>query len=127
MDINHRREAEKHASKGSFTKGENGHPADPIATDFHLRMATVHALLAAVAPAAPPLPARGDVTEAWLKAQRDAHADGYDSPPPEWFALDAALHDYRLHADTGTPLGERVPCRCSPADCAGCADEAVAR
>jgi DNA polymerase-3 subunit epsilon len=56
----------------------------------------------------PHQPARGDAVEQWLKAQRDAHLDGYNSPSPEWHALDRVLDDYRLHADTGTPLGEHA-------------------
>lgn len=65
----------------------------------------------------PPLPARGDAVEAWLKAQRDQLVDGYDSPSPDWYALDAVLDDYRLHADTGTPLGEHV---CDGGNCDDC-------
>lgn len=49
-------------------------------------------------------PARGDQFEAWLKAQRDEFARG-DSP---WPVLDYLLDNYRLHADTGTPLDEHV-------------------
>lgn len=52
---------------------------------------------------------RGDEIEAWLKATRDKYA-GY-VPVEEWLALDAALDDYRLHADTGTPLSETVESR----------------
>lgn len=54
-----------------------------------------------------PLPARGDDVETWLKTQRDRHTDGY-TRDPEWEALDCLLDRYRLHADTGTPLGEHV-------------------
>lgn len=47
MSINHRAEAERHLSQGSFVKSpEQPHPVDPVATDFHLRMAQVHATLA---------------------------------------------------------------------------------
>lgn len=46
MSINHRAEAERHASAGSFLD-ETGWPVNPRATDFHLRMAQVHATLAA--------------------------------------------------------------------------------
>ncbi|MBX9392238.1 hypothetical protein K4749_01155 [Streptomyces sp. TRM72054] len=49
-------------------------------------------------------PRRGDQFEAWLKEFRDACAGQTD----EWHAFDAALDRYRLHADTGTPLGEHV-------------------
>lgn len=55
----------------------------------------------------PPLPARGDHVEAWLKARRDEHTDGY-TRDPDWETLDHLLDDYRLHADTGTPLVEHV-------------------
>jgi len=48
MTINHRAEAEKHLSQGAFTQSpEKAHPIDPVATYFHLRMAQVHATLAA--------------------------------------------------------------------------------
>ena len=49
-------------------------------------------------------PQRGDAFEAWLKAQRDAAADY----PEAHQAADGLLDLYRLHADTGTPLGEHV-------------------
>jgi hypothetical protein len=47
---------------------------------------------------------RGDKFEQWLKAQRDAAADY----PEAHQATDGLLDLYRLHADTGTPLGEHV-------------------
>lgn len=55
----------------------------------------------------PHQPRRGDAIEAWLKAQRDLLTDDYGRTP-EWQALDDVLDAYRLHADTGTPLGEHV-------------------
>jgi hypothetical protein len=55
----------------------------------------------------PPLPARGDAVEAWLKGQRDTHSDRY-GVTPAWYVLDDALDTYRLHADTRTPLTEHV-------------------
>ncbi|BBB01023.1 hypothetical protein RVR_8255 [Actinacidiphila reveromycinica] len=60
--INHRAEAEKHASQAAHLKSDRRHhPIDPIATDFHLRMATVHATLAA-----------GETTAASSTDMRDA-------------------------------------------------------
>jgi hypothetical protein len=50
------------------------------------------------------LPRRGDQFEAWLKAQRDEHPRSSHA----WFMTDCILDRYRLHADTGTPLGEHV-------------------
>lgn len=47
---------------------------------------------------------RGDAFEAWLKQQRDA-CFGHAS---SWATVDGLLDQYRLHADTGTPLGEHV-------------------
>lgn len=58
-------------------------------------------------PARAALPRRGDAFEAWLKAQRDQYRDSV-GPTCGWRHLDAALDDYRLHADTGTPLTERA-------------------
>lgn len=69
-------------------------------------------LLAAVTHSGPgcnpePLPARGDAVEAWLKTQRDTHSDRY-GVTPAYFILDDLLDQYRLHADTATPLTEHV-------------------
>lgn len=50
-------------------------------------------------------PRRGDPFEAWLKEQRDDHRD---ADRGQWTVLDNLLDRYRLHADTGTPLGEHV-------------------
>jgi hypothetical protein len=50
-------------------------------------------------------PRRGDPFEAWLKAQRDERRD---DDRGQWGTLDNLLDLYRLHADTGTPLGEHV-------------------
>lgn len=48
MSINHRAEAAHHLSQGSFvSSADRPHPTDPVATDYHLRMAQVHATLAA--------------------------------------------------------------------------------
>lgn len=71
-------------------------------------MSRLRRLLAAVAHSGPgyqptPLPARGDAVEAWLKAQRGATTSWDD-----WHVLDNLLDRYRLHADTGTPLGEHI-------------------
>lgn len=52
-----------------------------------------------------PQPRRGDQFERWLKAQRDEYEV---RSSPQWGALDEVLDTYRLHADTGTPLGEHV-------------------
>jgi hypothetical protein len=46
MSINHRAEAERCASKASYLS-DAGHPYNPKMTDFYLRLATVHATLAA--------------------------------------------------------------------------------
>lgn len=47
MNINHRAEAERHLSQASHVSSPNRmHPIDPVTTDFHLRMAAVHATLA---------------------------------------------------------------------------------
>lgn len=70
-------------------------------------------LRAVAAPAPPHQAQRGDEVAAWLKK----HRDGYSKPQVGWFVLDELLEDYRLHADTGTPLGEHA-CD-SPWCCAG--------
>jgi len=49
-------------------------------------------------------PSRGDIVEAWLRNKRDV----YPVSSPEWYAIDHALDEYRLHSDTGTPLNERI-------------------
>ncbi|MGW2048628.1 hypothetical protein ACWCPF_26105 [Streptomyces sp. NPDC001858] len=48
-------------------------------------------------------PRRGDPVEAWLKARRK-----YTTTWHDWHTLDDLLDAYRLHADTGTPLGKHV-------------------
>ena len=53
-------------------------------------------------------PRRGDQFEAWLKAQRDEHGWQGSNDRRLYDAFDNALDRYRLHADTGTPLGEHV-------------------
>lgn len=63
-------------------------------------------------------PRRGDHVEAWLKQQRDEH----DPASSHWGALDLALDDYRLHADTGTPLDQHCCEGGNVDDCAGCHD-----
>jgi hypothetical protein len=69
-------------------------------------------------------PARGDQFEAWLKAQRDL-CEGHAST---WNVVDGLLDQYRLHADTGTPLDQHAcdgpHCDCPPsAGGSGAADE----
>lgn len=60
--INHRAEAERHASQAAHLKSDREpHPIDPVASDFHLRMAMVHATLA-----------RGDENTADQANARDA-------------------------------------------------------
>lgn len=51
-----------------------------------------------------PGPQRGDAIEVWLKSWRDRHQRGF----PSWYSLDDVLDDYRIHADTGTPLDQEV-------------------
>ncbi|GHC36782.1 MULTISPECIES: hypothetical protein [Streptomyces rochei group] len=75
-------------------------------------------------------PHRGDAFEAWLKAQRDA-CFGHAS---SWAAVDGLLDQYRLHADTGTPLGEHVcegkvvgDCECLEQPAAGARQDGAGR
>ena len=56
-------------------------------------------------------PTRGDEVEAWLKRQRDEYTVPGCLAAGAYRALDLALDDYRLHADTGTPLGDEVKTR----------------
>ncbi|MFI1485707.1 hypothetical protein [Streptomyces sp. NPDC020747] len=64
---------------------------------------------------------RGDAFEQWLKNFRDSCGGETD----EWHAFDAALDRYRLHADTGTPLGEHVCEGRAVGDC-GCLEKPAA-
>jgi hypothetical protein len=52
----------------------------------------------------PHQPQRGGDVEAWIKQRRDE----YRPSSTDWTALDRLLDDYRLHADTGTPLSGEV-------------------
>lgn len=60
----------------------------------------------------PHRPCRGDDVEAWLKQWRDQF--GHPSSYPERTAIDNLLDDYRLRADTGTPLHAEVRERDEP-------------
>ena len=51
-------------------------------------------------------PMRGDEVEAWIKRKRDEF-----SATLAYWTLDDLLDDYRLHADTGTPLSGEVTAR----------------
>lgn len=52
---------------------------------------------------------RGDAVEAWLRRDRDALlADSADWAQQAAAVVDDLLEDYRLHADTGTPLDAEV-------------------
>lgn len=53
--------------------------------------------------AQPYQPKRNDEVATWIKAKRDEHGPGW-----RWGELDNLLDDYRLHADTGTPLTSDV-------------------
>ncbi len=54
-------------------------------------------------------PRRDDQVAAWLKARRDQYKHGQtDEAVAIHYALDAALDDYRDHADTGTPLNQEI-------------------
>lgn len=64
-------------------------------------------------------PARGDAVEAWLRAHRDSYDRDHDR---QWPAIDEMLDDYRLHADTGTPLDQHCCEGGNVDDCAGCHD-----
>jgi hypothetical protein len=58
----------------------------------------------------PHVPHRGSDVEAWIKEARDEYPKSTGYPEsPEWLALDGLLDDYRLHADTGTPLDSDEP------------------
>lgn len=71
----------------------------------------------------PHFPERGDAIEAWLKEWRDR----YDPEVHvQWHSLNQMLDEYRLHADTGTPLDEHVCEGGNVDDCAGCYDAARA-
>lgn len=74
---------------------------------------------------------RGDQFEAWLKAQRDDHRD---DDRGRWSAYDDLLDRYRLHADTGTPLGEHLcegqavgDCECLEQPAAGARQDGAQR
>ena len=68
-------------------------------------------------------PRRGDAVEQWLKDQRD-ELDRRDSV---WHVLDYLLDQYRLHADTRTPLNQHVCENGTPDDCYGCYEQAQQR
>jgi hypothetical protein len=56
----------------------------------------------AIGPAPVQPPVRGDHIDQWLRAQRDE----FEPCDSQWDVIDNVLDQYRLHADTGTPLDE---------------------
>lgn len=66
-----------------------------------------------------PIPSRDDAVAAWLRAQRDA----YPIATIAHNVVDELLDQYRLHADTATPLHLHVCEGGNRDDCAGCHDE----
>ena len=71
---------------------------------LNLSRGDILALLQAAEPHIRHRPQREDAVATWLKKRRDQNP----RDPQAWFALDNALDDYRLHADTGTPLTQPV-------------------
>lgn len=63
-----------------------------------------------------PVPRRGDAVDQWLFAQRARFIDD----GPAWVAVDEVLDQYRLHADTRTPLDQHVCEGGTVDDCYGC-------
>lgn len=75
-------------------------------SDAH-RLRTLHHILYSGdegTPASKHQARRGDEIEAWIKRTRDVYARADEC----WHAIDGLLDDYRLHADTGTPLSGEV-------------------
>ncbi|MFE0207033.1 hypothetical protein [Streptomyces sp. NPDC058985] len=70
-------------------------------------------------------PRRGDQFETWLKQQRDDYASDRANDPATYDVLDDLLDQYRLHADTGTPLGEHV-CEARVVGDCGCLEQPAA-
>jgi hypothetical protein len=68
----------------------------------------------------PHRPQRGDAVEAWLKQQRDQYGWHGTNDATRWNTLDRLLDDYRLHADTGTPLDQHACENGNVDDCHGC-------
>lgn len=79
------------------------------------------------------LPSRDDDVATWLKAARDQeNGDGTPWDRARWNVLDDLIEEYRLHADTGTPLLQHACdgghcCNaevCSKCGTAGCLEDA---
>jgi hypothetical protein len=84
-----------------------GLSSDPAALDEREAARLIRAELARLraASAAPETsPARNSDVEAWLKQARDFN----DFDTLRYLIIDELLDDYRLHADTGTPLSEHA-------------------
>lgn len=63
----------------------------------------------------PQQPRRDDEVAKWLKARRDELPR--DHWGNHWSLIDGLLDDYRLHADTSTPLDQHV---CTTTPCEDC-------
>jgi hypothetical protein len=86
--------------------GEEVWAQTDAADQYHTKAAllpVMHACVDALE-AEPHKAKRGDEVEAWIKATRDR----FTPHDKHWNSLDWLLDDYRLHADTATPLSEEV-------------------
>ena len=90
------------AQEEIYSRGDEFSADDQAAVDSLRRVADEEQ------PATEAQPRPGDQFEQWLKAQRDSYGSHGANDRDLYDAFDALLDHYRLHADTGTPLGERV-------------------
>jgi hypothetical protein len=104
---------------GPASDGQGWYRTDEQRDECYAQADLVMAVLRKTAP----IPCRGDQFEQWLKTQRDQHREQTD----DWILVDELLDQYRLHADTGTPLDQHVCEGGSPDDCASCYEDAKAR
>lgn len=92
--------------------GENWPHLDPW-KKYSVKQTALPVITAAVEviDAEPHRAKRDDEVAAWIKRCRDGYAPGKRTPEGAaiYQTLDMLLDDYRLHADTGTPLSEDAP------------------
>lgn len=93
------------AYRSSVAKGHFRYPRGPVA-----KAVDTLSIIAGDSRVIPHQPRRGSDVEQWLRRKRDEYevAPGVRDAA-EWNALDNLLDDYRLHADTGTPLDSLEP------------------
>lgn len=93
----------------AFDGGEAGDVACRFLIDASVWTARMQRMDGTPLALPPHVPHRGSDVETYIKNARERAKTPSGTPLDAYYALDRLLDDYRLHADTGTPLTEVAP------------------